>query len=172
MKSKITRSLLLGMLLLLFGTVSSQAQVHRYHSLFLYNFTKYIQWPASYQQGDFVIGVYGDSPIREHLQNIASNKKAGTQNFVIKTFSSPEQITQCHMLYLPNSESKHLDAIKARLKGQSTLIITERDGMAAKGSNINFILVDGKVKFELNREATANANLKVSSELSRLAIII
>lgn len=172
MKGKIIKQLLFLLVILFFGASSSQAQVHRYHSLFLYNFTKYIQWPANYQQGDFVIGVLGDSPIQEHLENIADNKTAGSQKFVIKKFDSPEQVTQCHMLYLPDSESKHIDDLKAKLQGKSTLIITERNGMAEKGSNINFILVDGKVKFEMNKKETDDANLKVSTELSRLAIII
>lgn len=172
MKSKIWKYLLSLAVLVVMSAGTSEAQVQRYHSLFLYNFTKYIQWPATYQQGNFVIGVYGSSPIVEHLENIASNKTAGSQKFVIKKFSSPEEISQCHMLYLPSGESQNLALIKAKLQGQSTLIVTEQDGMAQKGSNINFVLVDGKVKFELNREVTANANLKVSSELSRLAIII
>jgi hypothetical protein len=44
--------------------------------------------------------------------------------------------------------------------------------MGAKGSNINFIVKDGKLAFELNQAAITKQNFKVSNELSRLAIMI
>jgi hypothetical protein len=50
------------------------------------------------------------------------------------------------------------------------LIITEKSGLAQKGSSINFIMQDNKWKFELNEAATQSAGLKVSRELSKLAI--
>ena len=70
---------------------------------------------------------------------------------VVKKFASVDQITKCHMLFIPEKSSNDLDAAIAKISGQSTLIMTERNGLGMKGSGINFITVDGKQKFEINK---------------------
>lgn len=164
--------IIFGILILSVIPFAAKSQDYRIHSVFIYNFTKYIQWPSSEQSGDFVIGVLGNSPIVASLEKLASERKIGTRSMVVKKFSSVAEITKCHMLFIPDRYSNDLEAALAKTGGQSTLIMTERNGLGAKGSNINFITVDGKQKFELNRAATDRAQLKVSNELTSLAIVI
>ena len=150
----------------------AKSQDYRIHSVFIYNFTKYIQWPSSAQSGDFVIGVLGNSPMVQSLEKLASERKIGNRSMVIKKFNSVDQVSQCHMLFIPENNSNDLEAALAKIGGQSTLIMTERQGLGSRGSGINFIVVDGKQKFELNKAATEKAQLKVSNELTSLAIVI
>ncbi|QHT69496.1 YfiR family protein [Rhodocytophaga rosea] len=150
--------------------LSAQTQDYKFHSIFIYNFTKYIQWPASQQSGDFVIAVIGNSPIAAELEKITSNKVVGSQKIVVKRFKSVSEISDCHILYLPSSGSGNFDEIQGKLRGKSTLVITEKTGMAQKGSGINFVMQDNKWKFELNESATQSAGLKVSKELAQMAI--
>jgi hypothetical protein len=157
---------------IVFISLKASAQDYKFHSVFMYNFTKYIQWPSAYQSGDFVIGVLGDSPIIESLEKMAENKTVGTQKFAIVKYGSTADISKCHMLFIPSGKSGDLAQALDKVAGQSTLVITEKAGMGKKGSSINFILVDGKWKFELNRGATEKSSLKVSGELARLAIEI
>ncbi len=157
---------------LVFFSLQAQAQDYKYHPSYIYNFTKYIQWPTSYQSGDFVIAVLGDSPIIQELERMAENKSVGSQKFIIKKFKSVSEISKCHMLFIPVSKSKELSQALSVLAGQSTLVLTEKPGMASEGSGINFVLKEGKWKFELNKEATDKNSLKVSSELARFAILI
>ncbi len=155
---------------LLNHSLKAQNIDYRFHSVFIYNFTKYIQWPETYQSGDFVIGVLGNSPISTELEKLAANKTVGLQKIVIKKFKSADEISNCHILFLPVSGNNNFEAVQEKLKGKHTLVITEKSGMAQKGSGINFIQQDNKWKFELNEAATHNAGLKVSKELSKLAI--
>jgi len=76
------------------------------------------------------------------------------------------------MLFIPAERSKTLEEIKTKLNNASTLLITENAGLGKKGSNINFVVVDGKLRFELNRAATEKANLKIANDLTKLAILI
>jgi hypothetical protein len=81
-------------------------------------------------------------------------------------------IKKCNILYVPSKKSGELTDVLTKVTGLSTLVITEDPGMGAKGSNINFIIKDGKLTFELNQSAFNKQNLKVSNELTRLAILI
>ncbi len=154
------------------STISKAQDVHKFQSIFIYNFSKFIQWPAEYENGEFVIGVLGDSPITKHLESMASVKKVRGQKFVIKKFSSVDKITKCHMLYIPSNKSASLQKCLAGVGNNATLIITDKPGLAENGSGINFLIVDGKPKFELNKTSTTKHKLKVSTQLSKLAILI
>jgi hypothetical protein len=156
------------------ATLASHAQAdYRFHSIFIYNFTKYIQWPAAQQSGDFVIGVLGNSTsVIDELTKVTANKTVGTQKIVVKKFKSAAEAGDCHILFIPSSGSHNFDDVQSKLKGKPTLVITEKTGLAQKGSGINFIMQDNKWKFELNEAATQSAGLKVSRELSQLAISV
>ena len=147
-------------------------QDYKFERTFIYNFTKYIQWPPAQQSGDFVIGVYGDSPIQAQLEMMAQTRTAGSQSFKIKKLNSVNEIKGLHMLFVPKSKNSEIGSILGKVEGKSTLVITEGNGMAGKGSCINFIYVNGKPRFELNRSAADRSKLKVSSELMKLAILI
>jgi hypothetical protein len=148
------------------------AQKYNYYQIFMYNFTRYIQWPSSQQSGDFVIGVLGNSEVVGNLKDMASSKKVGSQKITVNIYKSVSEIAGCHMLFVPESQSKSFSEIMDRVGSTSTLIITEKPGLGTAGSAINFIVHDGKLKFELNKTATDRANLKVSGDLSKLAIMI
>lgn len=168
---KVFKSVLAAFLVLICLSAKAQDN-YKFHSVYMYTFSKYIQWPSGYQSGDFVIGVLGDSPVIEHLEKLAQERTVGSQKLVITKFSSTEAISKCHMLFIPDHQSGELEKVLTKLEGRSTLIISETPGLAKKGSSINFVLVDGKWKFELNKASTEKLNLKVSAELTRLALPI
>jgi hypothetical protein len=136
---------------------------------FIYNFTKYIDWPEKYKEGNFVIGVYGTTSFYNDLNFLLSTKSVGGQKFEIKSFTT-SSITDCHILFVAAENSAQLPDIVKKLKGKSTLIVTEKSGMAKQGSGINFVVDNNKQRFELNRNNVEKYNLKISSTLAALAI--
>ncbi len=163
---------LLPFIVLLFFNVSAFSQNYQLHSVYIYSFIKYVQWPAEDVEGDFLIGVVGDSPIVEHLQKMASIKKAGSRKIVIKKYNNVAEVQQTHMLFIAKELSNQLPTILKNTGKMHTLLITEEEGMGAEGSNINFVIRKGRLAFEMNKAAMQRASLKVSNELTRLAIVI
>ncbi len=142
-------------------------------AVFLYNFTKYIDWPDKYKEGNFVIGVLGTSPFYNDLSTLIHNKKVGSQEFEIKSFTTTTSVSGlCHILFIPAENSAQLPEVLKKMKGKSTLIVTEKLGLAKQGSAINFIIENNKQRFELNKNNIEKYNLKVSSTLEALAIKI
>jgi hypothetical protein len=60
----------------------------------------------------------------------------------------------------------------SKIRGKSTLIITEKPGLARQGAAINFVVQENKTKFELNKGNAEKYDLKVSSNLLSLAIVV
>ena len=138
---------------------------------FIYNFTKYIDWPEKYKEGNFVIGILGTSSFYNDLTTMLSTKTVGNQGFEIKSFTTAESLSGiCHILFVPAENSSMLPDILKKLKGKSTLIITEKPGLAKQGSAINFVVENNKQRFELNKANVEKYNLKVSTTLAALAI--
>ena len=149
-----------------------QAQSYQLHSVFLYSFTRYVQWPEEMNKGDFDILVYGDSPITPELKKMADLKKVGDRPIKIHSIKSTSEIRKCNILYVPADKSAQLADILTKVGAHSILVVTEQEGLGAKGSGINFITRDGKLAFEMNQAALTKQKLKASTELTRLAIVI
>ena len=139
---------------------------------FIYKFTNYIDWGSQFQGNEFVIGVVGPSPVKDRLDEIARTQTVNNKKIVVRQFKKLEEITPCQMLFVSQDTPLHLKDILAKITGKGTLIISEKEGYAAQGAHINFIVVDNKLRFEANLKAINAAGLKASSQLLKLANII
>lgn len=141
-------------------------------AVYIFNFTKYIEWPKEYRESDFIIGVLGDSPLYSELEGMAVSKKVFGQKIEVRKFKSAAEIGKCHMLYVARDAADPLNSVIGKVKEYSTLLITDKEGLAKQGSAINFVVLQNRQKFELNQSNALKYNLKVSNSLEALAIIV
>lgn len=148
----------------------SQELDYRAQSLYLYKFSKYIYWPEEKTTGDFIIGVYGNSPIVEELNLMASLKKAGNeQSIVVKEILPDDDLTDYHIVYIASSKSRQIEAIVEKVGENPVLVVAEREGMANKGAAISFLISDYEIlKFEVNLAILELHKLTISGELLKL----
>ena len=167
------RILLLFLATTLISTVS-YAQKEKYQSLFIYNFSKYIKWPESYNSGKFVIGVIGSSPILQNLKTMTQSKKKTASGAVLEVvkYNSVDEIDDCNILFVSSDAVDELNRIDSKTSSKPILIVTDTPGMAMEGAVINFVEKNGKIKFELNQKNAESRKLVVSASLASLAILI
>lgn len=149
--------------------LNAQTGTERLKAVFIYNFTKQIQWPTSYRQGDFVIGVLGNASIVETLHQIAETKKTGTQEIRIEVYRAVSDINNCHILFIPFNYSSRIDDVVNQITNQSTLIVSEKIGLVEEGAGINFLIYQQKLSFELSQENIEKYDLKIANTLLQLA---
>lgn len=162
------------MALMLTLTLSASAQQtidYKVHANIIYRFTKYIEWPENKEE-DFVIGVVGDSPLYEELSGLTANKSVGDQKIRIKRFAANAGVYNCRMLFVSQEESSFLKRIALLTDGMPILLITEDVGLAKKGSCINFVIVDDRLKLEINKNKIQTRGLNIASELLKLATLV
>jgi hypothetical protein len=145
---------------------------HEIHAAMVFNFIKYVQWPDEGSGGDFVVGVMGEDDVFNTLKTWYDGKPKGAKKYVIKKLSSAAEAASCHVVYLGKNKSKEFENIKSNITGKPVLTVTDGIGLGQKGSCINFKVVDGKLKWELNQGTFTNSNLKVSGQLSSMSILI
>ena len=140
-------------------------------AIFIYNFTKYIEWPENQKQGDFVIGVLGNSNpnLIKELDKMATLSKIGSRGFVVKIYNSVEEITKCQ--FITAEKSNLITAAVQKVAKNNTLVIGENTGQIKKGAVINFVYQENKQKFELSKTNAERSGLTVSSSLINMAIL-
>jgi len=167
---------ILFLLTLLTGIVCAQAQTEaeelNLKAAFIYNFTRFIEWDDDIFPNEFVIGIIGSSKIDEPLEEIAQSHKAGNKEIKIKRYSSLEEVEKCNILFISKTAKISLSDVLAKGDLKKTLVIGEKENYAQWGAGINFVIVDKKLKFEVNKKSLSDAGLKVSSQLLKLAIIV
>jgi hypothetical protein len=154
------------------GRAYAQEINYKLASLYVYNFAKYIEWPVSAPQSDFVIGIIGNSGVLAELQTVAQQKKINGKSVVVRKISSADEAAECHIVFVSSKESNEAKLITD--KGSPVLVISEKPGMAKKGSMINLFVDDNddRTKFEINKSMLEKHKLKVSGELLKLGIIV
>jgi hypothetical protein len=151
------------------STVLAQLSNYKAYTLFVYNFTKYIQWPEGSIKDNFVIGVYGESPVKEELVKMIGLKKVGDKNIKIVEIKSGDETADLQILFIPEAQSAQIANILNAVKGKPILLVGERQGLIQKGAGISFYSDQNNLKFELNNTSITSQNLKVSNTLLALA---
>jgi serine phosphatase RsbU (regulator of sigma subunit) len=140
-------------------------------ALFILDIAKYIEYDDDIQlHSDFKIGVLGrNTDFYWELYEIAKTRKF-IQQKPIKVLMYPalDNIEKCHILYVNSSEGFKMKDVLDRTRGNNTLIISE--GYAFNESMINFVMVDGKPRFELNEERMNEEGLQVNELFREQAI--
>ena len=166
------------LLLLLFSSLKQTAIAQgkgeaNLKAVFIYNFTRYIEWDSTTtpDNNNFVIGIIGFSPVNNALAEIAKTSRVSNKRIVIRYYSKPEDIQDCHILFIPKGIPFSLASVLQRT-GKGTLTVSEEPGFAKQGTALNFFIDNNKVKFEANLKALFLAGLKASSQLLKLAKIV
>ena len=123
--------LLLALLLAVPGAAPAQtAEEYAVKAAFLYNFTKFVDWPAAAfpDAGVFKICVLGDDPFGGSLQAIAGEQVGGRKLKVART-DSVSRASGCQILFISHSERDRIPQILAAVKG--TPVLTVGDSMGS-----------------------------------------
>lgn len=148
------------------GQAMAQSELAKPKAMLTLSFIRYMGWSEAARQGDFVIGVIKDRELADWLKTQSEGKKFGFQNVVIKMFKSPQEAEDCQVLYVSRNVSYSRNAASLLDKvGKDTLVITEEEGSIKNGSMINFVVRDGKLRFELSKSNAAISNIQFSQKL-------
>jgi uncharacterized protein DUF4154 len=171
------RCIILGLLLISNLTLAAQTPITREFQLkavFLFNFTQFVEWPASSFSTDrapLVIGILGKNPFGAYLEEIVSGEKTNGHAITVQYYSDMEEIKTCHILFINMAEEKKVKRIVEGLKGRDILTVGDEPDFSEQGGMIRLFTRENKIKFQVNLEAAKAAGLVLSSKLLRLADI-
>ena len=170
---------LLAMALGIFAAAPLPAQpgaVKEYHikALFLFNFIQFVEWPDdafSSADAPLVIGVLGDDPFGEVLDEVVRGETIKNRPISVKRSHRLSDLAGCQLIFISRSESRRLEETLRELENRPVLTVGETDRFAHRGGIIAFYPDGKKVRFEINPSTARRVGLKISSELLGLGKI-
>ena len=138
---------------------------------FLFNFMQFVEWPAGAStngEAPFWIGVLGEDPFGKKLEDAIEGETLHGRPLALKRARRIEDLKGCHLLFVCRSEKAQLGEILGALRGTSTLTVSDIEQFCRNGGMIGLINERGRIRFEINREAAEQCQLKISSKLLRL----
>lgn len=154
-----------------FGDAPSLTE-YQVKALFLLNFTKYVDWPASaFPQADspITIGVVGENNFGEDLGKAVEGKIVGGRKIILVPANDESEWSKCRILFVSASEKKRLPEILAAVKTQAVLTVGETEQFTALGGVINFTKREGRIRLEISLDGARLARIQVSSKLLSVA---
>lgn len=167
------------------GSDSELSREYKIKAAFLYNFIKFVDWPEEKDvdpNEPIVIGIIGKDPFGDAFKPITKRQIKGRKG-LISRFEGIEKLKEsneadkpeieslrkCHLLFICSSEKENLTEIINLVDKHSVLTVGETTNMLKAGGMINFMVEENKVHFEVNLTAAKQGNLKIRSQLLRLA---
>jgi hypothetical protein len=142
---------------------------------FLFKFLGYVEWPSTvFSQPDspINIGVLGADDIAVELQQISAGRTGESRPVMVRRQREGDSLTGLHALFVAPGEAGRLPAIARVAHQRSILVVSDNAGALDQGSVINFLITDGKVRFEISLEAAERSSLKLSSRLLAVAQLV
>ena len=150
------------------STPADQALVK---AAFLFNFAKFVEWPANSSK-PLAFCVIGDDRMAAYLQAGIAGKSIESRSLTVRNRPDLTQLDLCSVIYIGPTEKKVVTQVAQLVAGKQILTVSEFSELGSQGAVISFFLDDERVRFEVNLGAVRQAGVKLSSKLLALARIV
>jgi len=159
----------LAVLVSCLGYAEEEAQLK---AAFIYNFTKYVTWPAAAEQagGTLHVCALGRTAYTPELSRLDGRT---VRNFTlqVRAVDRSDELTSCNVLYLSGA-SRDFSSFKSLLKGvkgEPVLTISDDSGFIDAGGVIGLFTEQRRIRFDINLGIARDTGLYISSRLLQLA---
>ncbi len=155
-----------------------QAAVHadgsaleqKVRAAFLYNFTKFISWPDSaFANGssDLVLCVTPEGQFSQLLNQSLNGKMSGKRRITTRVVNDAQELAECQVLYI--GEGTQTQPWLEASQRFPVLTVSRTEQFTDQGGIIQFVIEEGKSRFDINRAPADVIGLNISSKLLKIA---
>lgn len=139
-------------------------------SAFVFNFAKFVEWPAGTAGTDRVtLCVVGSDVLGGALLALDGRKAGGRELRVVQHPGGDENLGACHLVFIGASEQRRFVAIIKSLGDTPPLTISDIENFAEKGGGIGLAYRDNKIVFEVNLASAHRSKLRLPGQVLNLA---
>lgn len=135
---------------------------------FIFNFTKFTDWPESGREASLTVCIAGRDPFGSALSAFDGRTVNGRE-FRVRRSVNSEDLRGCSILFLAQSEERRMNNFLHAAANHPILTVSDIEGFVDSGGMIGLVMADERVQFDVNLTAVHPTNLKLSSQMLRLA---
>lgn len=138
---------------------------YRVKAAYLFNFAKFVEWPAAAPAGPLTICVAGRNVFGDVLAETIRGEMIGNRPLAMRVLLEPEP--GCHIIFVPRGAAT--TAYLRATRGTPVLTVGETPDFISQGGMVSFLLDGGNVRFVIDDQEAERSGLRISSRLLRLA---
>lgn len=139
---------------------------------FLYNFTRFAEWPALGTGQAIVVCIVGDDAMAAAFDKTAAGKSIGGHAVETTKPVDAASWTACHVLFIADSEARRSVNELLLIRTAPVLTVSDRPGFARTSGLVELYLEGGRMRFSVNVDALERSGLQLSSRVLGLARVI
>ena len=153
---------------------SVQTLEYRVKAGFLYNFARFVEWPAESLPPDtrIRVGLLAPDSVCDTIESALDGKSVANHRMEIECLREETPADAPHILFVHSSMTRRAQSLMRDYADQPVLIVGESPNFAANNGVIGFVRRGESLRFEINLEAASDAGLHLSSQLASLAEIV
>jgi len=139
---------------------------------YLARLAPFVVWPGTLFTGPNVplaLCIQGDDPFGQMLDQMTSGQGVGSHPIIVRRIERLDADSGCQIAYLGGSPAQSQAAALKAVDGKPVLTVTDGDGEGGGKGIVHFILIGGRVRFEIDAGRADQAGLTISSKLLALA---
>jgi YfiR/HmsC-like len=151
---------------------ASTALEYKVKAGYLFNFARFIEWPAGClptTNSPFVIGVLDGGEAAPVLEQMLAGKNVNGHPMQVRSFSAGSAPKDVHILLVTRAAGKTPEEIRDTLAAAPTLVVGETEQFAERGGSFGFVREADSIRLTLCLEHAVAARLKVSAKLASVA---
>lgn len=150
--------------------LSAAIEEQRLKAVIIYKLSLFVSWPADDEELN--ICTFSKHDFNTIKETIGSQTRKGKSIHLNLVTMNDNIVGQCDILNLDNVPKKQISKILESIKKHPILTVGDGDSFARNGGIIGLFLEDEKVKFSINFKASRLAELKINSNLLKLAVAV
>jgi hypothetical protein len=139
---------------------------------YLYQFTRFVEWPAAEAASPLTVCVVGHDPFGEALDLAVQDRRVDGRRVTVRRLPDAEGAGACSLAFLPAAEVARLPALQLAVRNRPVLLVSDIRDFARNGGMIGFFRDADRVRFEVNPAAAEGAGLRISSRLLSIARVV
>ncbi len=152
--------------------ILSKSQVE---AAYLYNFTRFVEWPSTVFAGDqapLVVGILGQDPFGPLLDSLVAGEKIHGRPLQVRRFARVQDVADCQVLFISISETDRVSQICAALQNRHILTVSDIPDFARRGGIIEFVQEADRIRFRIALNRARAESLEISAKLLRPAEVV
>ena len=141
----------------------------RTKAVYLYQFGAFVAWPAkAFPAADspVVIGLLEADALADELSMVVDGRSLQGRSVAVRKLHAGDPVGGVHVLFL--GRGADAPGIEA-LRGQPVLTVADTSVPAGVRSMVRFLMVDGRLRFDVSLKAAEQASLGISARLLAVA---
>jgi hypothetical protein len=141
---------------------------------FLLNFVKFTTWPANVAPAGAALTmcVAGDERVVVALEDVIHGQRIDGRAIVVVALADKDDVRRCHLLYASGLSTEREQSLIDATRGRPILTASDSSTFMKRGGIAAFHVAGGRMKFSVNPSAAERAQLRISSKLLSLAVIV